>query len=113
MTVTRDRRWSTCPSEYQLTTRNGSQRLDDGFALTRLHPGFERYDGVSGKNPDALLTHDSSCVVLGIDEMHRCTGLRLTASKHRFEHVIPEHTLPAEFGKQSRMCVQNARGEGT
>ena len=28
-------------TEYQLATRNSSQRLDDGFPLARLHAGLE------------------------------------------------------------------------
>ena len=58
-------------SQYQLATRNRRQRLDDCFALARLHTGFEGFDGVPGKHADALLTHDGSGVVLDIDEMHR------------------------------------------
>jgi hypothetical protein len=76
-----------------------------------LHTGFEGLDGVSGKHADPLLTHHGSGVVLGIHEMHRRTGLRLTPGKHRFEHAIPEHTLPPELGKQGRVGVQNPRRE--
>src|SRR5262245_17073584 len=87
-------------SKYQLATRNRRQRLDDGFALACLDTGFEGFDGVARKDLDALLTHNGTGVVLGIDEMHRRTGLRFTAGKHRFEHAIPEHALPTEFRKQ-------------
>ena len=72
-----------------------------------MHTGFEGLDGVSGKHADPLLTHHGPGVVLGIQEMHRRTGLRLTPGKHRFEHAIPEHTLPPELGKQGRVGVQN------
>src|SRR5262245_31913146 len=100
---------SARPSENQLATRNRSQRLDDGFALARLHTDFEGLDGVSGKDPDALLTHNGPAVVLGIHEMHGRAGLRLSRRKYRLEHAIPEHTLSPESRKQSRMGVQNPR----
>ena len=98
---------SARPSENQLATRNSSQRPDNCVALARLHAGFKGLDGVFGKDVDTLLTHNSPGVVLGIHEMHRRTGLRLTGGQHRFEHQIPEHTLPAEFGEERRMGVQD------
>jgi hypothetical protein len=41
--------------------------------------------------------------------MHRDTGFQLACGKYRLEHAAPEHTVPAEFGKQNRMGVQNPR----
>jgi hypothetical protein len=100
---------SACLSENQLATRNRNQRLHHCFAFACLHTSFEGLDGVSGKDPDALLMDNSPAVVLGIYEMHRRTGLRLSRDKYRLEHAIPEHTLSPEFGKQSGMGVQNPR----
>jgi hypothetical protein len=102
---------SACHSERQLATRNSCERLNNCFSLARLYARFERRDRVSRKDRNALLTDNGTGVVLGIDEMHRCTGLRLTVGKHRFEHAIPEHALSSEFRKQSRMSVQNPRWE--
>ena len=71
----------------------------------------ELADSRSVVDPDALLTDNGTCVVVGIHEMNGRTGFRLTAGKHRFEHPIPKHALPSEFGEQRRMGVQNPRCE--
>src|SRR5262249_14426810 len=47
-------------------------------------------------------------VVLGINEMNRNAGLRLTSLEHRLEHTIPVHPTPTESRQERRMSVENS-----
>src|SRR5262245_51259785 len=94
--------------ETNVTCGDCCKRFDHELLLSCPDAGLEIVDGVIPENRNFALTHDRAGVVLGINEMNRNAGLRLTSLKHRLEHTIPVHPTPTESRQECRMSVENS-----
>ena len=99
--------------ETNVTCRDSCKRFDYELFLSCAHARFELVEGVTSEDRNFALTHDQASVVLGINEMNRNAGFRLTGLKHRLEHTIPVHPMPTESRQESRMSVENSSLESS
>ena len=100
-----------CSCESKLAGRDASKCLHDDFTLALPYPSLQRLHAVLGLDWNPNLPNDATGVVVVVHEVDGHARFRLARRQHRFEHMVAEHALPAEFGQERGVSVEDAPAE--
>src|SRR5258707_4253447 len=100
-----------CSCESELASRDGSKCFHDKVTLALPYPSLQRLHAVLGLDWDPNLPNDATGVVVVVHEVDGHARFGLARRQYRFEHVVAEHALPAEFWQERGGSVEDAPAE--
>ncbi len=92
--------------------RDPAQGFDQEGVLALEDAGGEGFDGVAGLDGHAALGDNFAVVVLFVDEVDGDAGFFLPGVEDRFVDAVTVHALPAVFGQQGGVDVEDAPAVG-